>query len=90
MTDLLISILITGTAVTYVIELLNLITVDFFGISLLNKVLTLPLSIGGLLALDHRGSSLLVAVPSAAFMALFIGRQLDKPVVTNVPRLRNL
>jgi hypothetical protein len=90
MTDLLISILITGTAITYVIEFLNLITTDFFGISALNKILTLPLSLGGLWALDTRGVPLVVAVPSAAFVALYIGKQLDKPVVTNMPRLRNL
>jgi hypothetical protein len=90
MTDLLISILITGTAITYTIEFLNLITTDFFGISFLNKVLTLPLSFGGLWALDVWGMHLAVAVPSAAFVALFIGKQLDKPVVTNMPRLRNL
>jgi hypothetical protein len=33
---------------------------------------------------------LVAAVPAAAFIALYIGKQLDKPVVTNVPRLRNL
>lgn len=90
MTDLLISILITGTAITYVIEFLNLITIDFFGISLLNKVLTLPLSFGGLWLMEGLEPHLVVAVPSAAFVALYIGKQLDKPVVTNMPRLRNL
>ena len=90
MTDLLILILITGTAITYTIEFLNLITTDFFGVSFLNKVLTLPLSFGGLWLVDGLGTYLVIAVPSAAFVALFIGKQLDKPVVTNMPRLRNL
>lgn len=90
MTDLLISILITGIAITYVIEFINLVTVDFFGISGLNKVLTLPLSIGGLWLLDTRGLPLIVAVPAAGFVSLYIGKQLDKPVVANLPRLRGL
>jgi hypothetical protein len=90
MTDLLISIFITGIAITYAIEFFNLITVDFFGISGLNKFLTLPLSLGGLWLLDARGLLLIVAVPAAGFISLYIGKQLEKPVVTNLPRLRGL
>lgn len=90
MTDLLISIFITGIAITYTVEFINLITVDFFGISGLNKFLTLPLSFGGLWLLDARGLSLVVAVPAAGFISLYIGKQLEKPVVTNLPRLRGL
>jgi hypothetical protein len=90
MTDLLISILISGIAITYVVEFLNLITTDFFGVSFLNKLLTLPLSFGGLWVLDVRGLHLIVAVPAAAFVSLYIGKNLDKPVVANLPRLRGL
>ena len=90
MTDLLISILITGIAITYVIEFINLITADFFGISGLNKFLTLPLSLGGLWLLDVTEIYLVVAVPAAGFISLYIGKQLDKPVVANLPRLRGL
>ena len=90
MTDLLISIIITGIATTYVIEFINLLTTDFFGISFLNKVLTLPFSFGGLWTLGNHGMHLVVDVPAAGFVALYIGKQLDKPVVTNMPRLRNL
>jgi hypothetical protein len=90
MTDLLISIVISGIAITYVVEFLNLITTDFFGVSFLNKVLTLPLSFGGLWVLDIRGLHLIVAVPAAAFVSLYIGKNLDKPVVANLPRLRGL
>jgi len=41
MVDLLITILIAGVAVTYVIEFIELITTGMFGVPLLNKFLTL-------------------------------------------------
>jgi hypothetical protein len=90
MTDLLISILIVGTATAYVIEFLNLVTMDFFGVGALNKFLTLPLSGLGLWLLDAPTRYIAVAIPAAAFIAAWISKQLNKPVVTNLPRLRNL
>ena len=48
MTDLLITIIISGIAVTYVIEFIELTTFGMFGVPLLNRVLTLPLSFGAL------------------------------------------
>lgn len=88
MTDLLVSILITGTAIAYVIEFINLITNDIFGIGGLNKFLTLPLSGVGLYLLDSPLTYLFVAIPSAAFAAAWISKQLNKPVV--LPRTRGL
>lgn len=90
MTDLLISILIVGTAIAYVIEFLNLITRDFLGVGALNKFLTLPLSGLGLWLLDALTRYIGVAIPAAAFIAAWISKQLNKPVVTNLPRLRGL
>lgn len=90
MTDLLISILIVGTATAYVIEFLNLVTMDFFGVGALNKFLTLPFSALGLWLLDSPMRYIGVGIPAAAFIAAWISRQLNKPVVTNLPRLRGL
>ena len=90
MTDLLISILITGTAIAYTIEFINLVTMDFFGLGGLNKFLTLPLSGLGLWLLDAPLHYIGVAIPAAAFIAAWISKQLNKPVVTNLPRLRGL
>jgi len=90
MTDLLISILIVGTATAYVIEFLNLVTMDFLGVGALNKLLTLPLSALGLWLLDSPMRYIGVAIPAAAFIAAWISKQLNKPVITNLPRLRNL
>ena len=69
---------------------LNLITLDSFGIGALNKFLTIPLSGAGLWLLDAPNKYLAVAIPAAAFIAAWISKQLNKPVVTNLPRLRGL
>jgi hypothetical protein len=90
MTDLLISILIVGIAIAYVIEFLNLITMDLLGVGALNKFLTLPLSGLGLWLLNSPLRYLAVAIPAAAFIATWISKQLNKPVVTNLPRLRGI
>ena len=88
MTDLLITIIISGVAVTYVIELLELITTGIIGISLLNKFLTLPLSIGALISQNSTGMQLVVAAPATATVALLLSKYLNKPrVVQRTPRV---
>jgi hypothetical protein len=90
MTDLLISVALVGVAVTYVVEFIDLVTAGFFGVSVLNKFLSLPLSVGGLFALETTDVKLVVAVPATAFVALFISKLINQPVATKVPRLRGL
>jgi hypothetical protein len=89
MTDLLITILIAGVAVTYVIEFLELITVGMFGVPLLNKFLTLPLSFGALISQNSLGMQFVIAVPSTATVALLLSKYLNKPRVVQqrLPRL---
>lgn len=90
MTDLLISIIIVGTASTYIIELLDLLTRGFFGVPILNKWLSLPLSVGGLYLLEVVDTALAVATPATAFVTLAISKFINKPVATTVPRLGRL
>ena len=90
MTDLLISVALVGVAVTYAVEFIDLVTAGFFGVSVLNKFLSLPLSVGGLFALQTTDVKLVVAVPATAFVALFISKLINQPVATKVPRLRGL
>ena len=90
MTDLLISAVLVGVAVTYAVEFIDLITTGFFGVSILNKFLSLPLSVGGLFVLDTTDVQLVVAAPATAFVALFISKLINQPVATKVPRLRGL
>jgi hypothetical protein len=89
MVDLLITILIAGVAVTYVIEFLELVTTGLFGIPLLNKFLTLPLSFGALISQNSLSMQFIVAVPAIATVALLLSKYLNKPRVVQqrLPRL---
>jgi hypothetical protein len=89
MTDLLITILLSGIAVTYVIEFIELVTTGFFGVPLLNKFLTLPLSFGALFSQTALDKTYIIAVPSIATVALLLSKYLNKPRVVQqrLPRL---
>jgi len=89
MIDLLITILIAGVAVTYVIEFLELITTGMFGVPLLNKFLTLPLSFGALISQNTLSMQFIIAVPAIATVALLLSKYLNKPRVVQqrLPRL---
>jgi hypothetical protein len=89
MIDLLITILIAGVAVTYVIEFIELITTGMFGVPLLNKFLTLPLSFGALISQNSLDMQFIIAVPAIATVALLLSKYLNKPRVVQqrLPRL---
>ena len=89
MTDLLIAIIIAAPAVTYAVELTELTTKGFFGVVVLNKFITLPLSIGALFILGIRNLELVASAPASTLLALLISRYLNKPVAINrqLPRL---
>lgn len=89
MVDLLITILIAGVAVTYVIEFIELITTGLFGVPLLNKFLTLPLSFGALISQNSLDMQFIIAVPAIATVALLLSKYLNKPRVVQqrLPRL---
>jgi membrane protein implicated in regulation of membrane protease activity len=89
MTDLLISTIIAGSAVTYAVEFIELITKGFFGVVVLNKYITLPLNIGALFILGNRDLKLIASAPAATLVALLISKYLNKPVAVTrqLPRL---
>jgi hypothetical protein len=89
MIDLLITIVIAGVAVTYVIEFLELVTTGMFGVPLLNKFLTLPLSFGALMSQNSLDMQFIIAVPAIATVALLLSKYLNKPRVVQqrLPRL---
>jgi hypothetical protein len=84
MVDYILASLMVGMALTYILELVDL---GFVSRSSLNKFLTLPLSVGGFYLLGYWDISLVVAVPSSIFVALYIGKQLNKPAQVTTPRL---
>jgi hypothetical protein len=87
MTDTLITVLLTGLAVTYVVEFLELFISEFITKPTLNKYLALPLSFGGLLAQLELDYDFFVLVPAATFISLVIGMWLNKPQVVQTQRL---
>jgi hypothetical protein len=87
MTDILISVLLTGIAVTYVIEFLELFISEFITKPTLNKYLALPLSFAGMFVQLELKSDFFVLVPAATFVSLVIGRWLNKPQVVQTQRL---
>jgi hypothetical protein len=89
MIDLLITIVIAGVAVTYVIEFLELVTTGLFGVPLLNKFLTLPLSFGALVSQNSLDMQFIIAVPAIATVSLLLSKYLNKPRVVQqrLPRL---
>jgi len=89
MVNLLISVLLSGTAVTFGIEFLALVLAWFFDKERLYAVLSLPLSFGALFCLDNLNKTYIVLVPATAFIALILNKVINKPVVFNASR-RNL
>ena len=89
MTDLLILTILSGIAVTYSIELIDLLTKGFLGTPKLNKWFSLPLSFGAIYSQTHLTIHMVVAVPAATFVAIALSKYLNKPAVITrqLPRL---
>jgi len=88
MVNLLISVVLTGTAVPYVVEFIGLLSFDYLGTNFGQKYLTLPLSFGGLVSLGYWDKHLIVAVPAATFIAVMIVKWLNRPIPIQQPRRR--
>lgn len=89
MVDLLISIILSGFAVTFTVELLALLLSWFFFADALYKWLSLPLSFGAMFWLYGLDKSLVISVPATAFITLILRRYLNTPAVTST-RLKRL
>lgn len=91
MTDLLISAILTGLAVTYLIEFIDLISYGILARTTLNKYFALPMAFGGMFLLTDMNLKMLVTVPAATFVSVAIGKYINKPTVINnglrIPRL---
>ena len=89
MVNLLIAILITGSAVFYTVELLdNLQGILFaFKRSTLNYVFAMPLSTAGLYLFGYWDRTLFVSVPAATLISLILNMWFNKPTVIQNQRL---
>lgn len=93
MTDLLITVLLVGCAVTYLIELLDLTIIGaWLSKSTINAFFTLPLSFGGMFVMTNTLAwQMLVTVPATVFISLALSKYVNKPVIVGgsrqIPRL---
>lgn len=88
MTDLILTIVLVGAAVTYILETLDAVLLGFFEKTTINIVLSLPLSLGGMWAMQQSFTNqMFVTVPAATFVSLFLVKYLNKPQQVDVRRL---
>jgi hypothetical protein len=88
MANLLISIVVAGLAVTFLLELLDKIQLGILLKSTVNTVASMPLSVGCLYALQrHWTVTMVVSVPAATFIALALNMFINKPTVVQQQRL---
>ena len=90
MTNLLISVLLVGSAITFVVEFIDLFLYEFITKASVNKIFALPLSFGGMFVLQGLHTSMIVTVPSATFVSLAINLWLDRPTIVNKPKTPRL
>lgn len=90
MTDLLLTVLLTGVAVTYVIEFLDMLFNGFDLKQEFKKYLAMPLSFLGLFSQIQITYSFFVLVPATTLVSLIIGLWLNKPTIVQTQRLPRL
>lgn len=83
MVDLLISVLLAGFAVTFVIELLHLMFSLFINKETLYAFLSVPLSFGAMYIFFGIEVAMAITVPATAFIALMLNKYLNKPTVVS-------
>lgn len=87
MTDLLLTIVLVGAAVTYILETLDAVLLGLVEKTTLNIVLSLPLSLGGMWVMQQTFSVQMYAtVPAATFVSLLLVKYLNKPQQVDVRR----
>jgi hypothetical protein len=86
MVNLLISVILSGIAVTFAIELLSLGLELFVDKERIYSVLSLPLSFGALMCFYPITKAFIVSVPAIAFIVLILNKMVNKPVIINASR----
>ena len=89
MVNLFVSIILSGFAVTFAIELLALLLSWFFNKETLYIWLSLPFSFGAMYVMHDIHKNLFVLVPATAFITLILNKYLNTPVAVST-RLKRL
>jgi ABC-type maltose transport system permease subunit len=79
--DILITIVITGLAVSYIVEFINVFTETIISSRILRQFLTLPLSVLGLYLLGVWDTTTYVAAPASALISATISLLINRPTV---------
>lgn len=91
MTDLILTILVVGSAVTYLLEAFKFALGGFFEPTVINLILSLPLSLGGMFVMQRQWTAeMIVTAPAATLVALVLIKFINKPQqveVRRVPRI---
>jgi len=83
--DTLIGIIISGIAVSFSIEFINMATESFFSPKILRAILTLPLTFYAAWLLGITGFTLVIAGPAAGFISVVATQIVTRPAsVTQV------
>ena len=91
MVDILIAVLITGFAVSLVLELIELSFLGgFLSKQELNLYFSLPLSFGGMYLLLPLSLETIVIVPATTFVSLALSKLLTRPQIIGGSRLPRL
>lgn len=86
MVNLLVSVILSGLAVTFAIEFLALGLQLLLSKEKLYSILSLPLSFGALTCFYEINIEFVVAVPAVSFIVLSINKYINKPLVLATPR----
>lgn len=81
--DTLFVVIISGMAVSYLIELINSVVGEYFSPRLIKLILTAPLSYFACWLLGLVGFSLTVSGLAAAFISLSLLQFVNRPVIVN-------
>lgn len=81
MVNLFVAVILSGLAVTFIIEALSLAVGLLVSKERLYSVLSLPLSFGALYCYYPLEPSFIVSVPAISFIVLFINKYINKPIV---------
>lgn len=88
MTDLLITIALVGAAVTFILETLDVVLLEYFNKSTINLVFSLPLSLGGMWVMQQQWSiQMFATVPAATFVSLLLVRFINRPQPVDLRRV---
>lgn len=77
--DTLIQIIISGIAVSFTVEFINMAAENFFSPRIIRAILTLPLALFAMWLLGTTGFTLAVAGPAAAYIAVAATQIVTRP-----------